>query len=268
MMRTDLSDENWMTGDAYEAFMGRWSRLLAEKFVLWLDPEQDQSWLDVGCGTGALATAISNLTDPSLVVACDPSETIIHHARSRITDPRVVLMVAGTDNLPGNPGGFEWVTSGLVLNFLPDPQKSVEKMGEHACPGGAVAAYVWDYAGRMEYLRFFWDEAVAMDPSAVALDEGIRFPVCRKEALESIFQAAGMHGVKSDAIEIPLHFETFSDYWLPFLGGTGPAPLYVASLTSRVRAELRDRLENRIMRDEKGGITLVARAWAVRGIVP
>ncbi|MEJ2246963.1 MAG: class I SAM-dependent methyltransferase [Acidobacteriota bacterium] len=266
-MSTNPSDGNWTTGDAYEAFMGRWSRPLAEKFILWLGPEQDKSWLDVGCGTGALVAAISNFTNPSLAVGCDPSEAFINNARSRITDPRVTLMVAGTGSLPAHPGGFDWVVSGLVLNFLPDPQKCVEEMGEHTCQGGTVAAYVWDYAGRMEYLRVFWDEVIAGDSSAKVFDEGIRFPICQEEALESIFQSAGMKDVKSAAIEIHIHFETFSDYWRPFLGGTGPAPLYVATLNPESRAKLRDRLENRIMVQEKGGITLVARAWAVRGTV-
>jgi SAM-dependent methyltransferase len=270
MGKTKLSvnseDENWAAGDAYEAFMGRWSQRLAEKFIFWLGSEPNQKWLDVGCGTGALALAISNFANPSLVVACDPSEAFIDHAKNRITDPRVVLMVAGTGSLPDNPGGFEWVVSGLLLNFLPDPQKSVQEMREHTVPGGIVAAYVWDYADRMEYLRIFWDEVVAMDPSARELDEGLRFPICQQEALEDLFKAAGMKDVKSVAIEIPVHFEKFSDYWQPFLGGTGPAPLYVASLNSEKRTELQDRLKNRLMVGIKGGITLAARAWAVRGI--
>jgi SAM-dependent methyltransferase len=240
----------------------------AEKFIFWLDAEPNQKWLDVGCGTGALASAISNFAEPSLVVACDPSEAFINHAKNRITDPRIVLMVAGTGSLPDNPGGFEWVVSGLLLNFLPDPPKSVQEMRLQTVPRGTMAAYVWDYADRMEYLRIFWDEAVAMDPSARELDEGLRFPICRQEELEDLLKAAGMKDVKSAAIEIPIHFETFSDFWQPFLGGTGPAPLYVASLNSGKRAELQKRLKNRLMVGIKGGIRLVARAWAVRGITP
>jgi SAM-dependent methyltransferase len=267
-MNIDSSNSNWTTGDAYETFMGRWSCRLAEKFLRWLGSEPGLTWLDVGCGTGALVSAISNFAEPSLVVACDPSETFLKHARTRIKDPRVTLMVAGTGNLPNNPGGFDWVVSGLVLNFLPDLHRSVEEMREHACQGGTVAAYVWDYAGRMEYLRIFWDEVVAMDPSAQELDEGVRFPMCKPEALELIFQAAGMKEVKSTAIEIPVRFETFSDYWQPFLGKTGPAPLYAESLNAERRAELRNRLEKRLAEGEKGDINLVARAWAVRGTSP
>jgi hypothetical protein len=120
----------------------------------------------------------------------------------------------------------------------------------------------------MEYLGIFWDEVLARDPSARDLDEGARFPMCNQGALESIFQAAGLQDIKSSAIEIALPIKTFSDYWQPFLGGTGPAPLYIASLNAERRAELRDRLANRFAIGEKGAITLAARAWAIRGMSP
>jgi SAM-dependent methyltransferase len=267
-MNAGSVDDKWATGHFYEAFMGRWSRRLAEHFIRWLGAKRGLAWLDVGRGTGALASAICNLADPSLVVACDPSEPFVEHTRSRIADPRVSVVVAGAGSLPQHPSGFDQVVSGLVLNFLPDPQQAVGEMRARARPGGVVAGYVWDYAGRMEFLRVFWDEAVALDPAARDLDEGVRFPMCRRDALESIFQDAGMRDVRSATVEIRTRFELFSDYWKPFLGGTGPAPSYIASLSEEKRSELRDRLERRLTPGPEGGIDLVARAWAVRGTVP
>ena len=261
-------DDKWAAGDAYEAFMGRWSRRLAEEFVRWLGSERDLAWLDVGCGTGALTSVIRDHTDPSSVLACDPSESFVEHAKSRLVDPRISVVVAGSGGLPESPGGFHRVVSGLVLNFVDDPRQFVREMRARVRPGCVVAAYVWDYAGRMEYLRLFWDAAVAVDPKARELDEGVRFPMCRREALESIFRDAGMEDVKSEAIEIPIRFRAFSDYWQPFLGGTGPAPSYVVSLSAEGRAELRGRLESQVPVGPGGAISLVARAWAVRGSRP
>ena len=264
-MNATSSDDKWATGGAYEAFMGRWSRRLAAEFIRWLGPEPGLTWLDVGCGTGALVSTICSLADPLSVVACDPSESFVEHTRGRITNPRVSVVVGGAGHLPKSPRGFDRVVSGLVLNFLPDPRQSVEEMRARSCAGGVVAAYVWDYAGGMEFLRVFWDEAVAVDAKARDLDEGVRFPMCRRDALESIFRDVGMRNTRSAALEIPTRFETFSDYWEPFLGATGPAPSYVASLGTETRRELRDRLERRLTPGTDGGIALVARAWAVRG---
>jgi SAM-dependent methyltransferase len=267
MDASSLNDQ-WATGDAYDMFMGRWSRRLAERFIRWLGSEPGLTWLDVGCGTGALASVICDFADPSSVVACDPSEPFVEHARTRIADPRVSVLVAGVGDLPENPNGFDRVVSGLVLNFLPDPQQSVEEMRARTHPEGVVAGYVWDYAGRMELLRIFWDEADALDPKARDLDEGVLFPICRRDTLESIFRDAGTRDIKSDAIEIPTRFKAFSDYWQPFLGGTGPAPSYVASLSDEKRSELRNRLERRLTDGTEGVIDLVARAWAIRGTAP
>lgn len=155
--------------------MGRWSRQLAQVFIKWLGPEPRTHWLDVGCGAGSLTRAICEVAGPASVVACDPSESFIEYAREHIADPRVVFEVAGANDLPSRPDGFGAVVSGLVLNFLPNPRDAVAEMRDRVRPGGFVAAYVWDYAGRMEFLRCFWDEAVRLDPRACdEMDAAVR----------------------------------------------------------------------------------------------
>lgn len=255
----------WTAGGTYERFMGRWSRLLASRFVSWLSVGPSAHWLDVGCGTGALADAIREAADPGSIVACDPSRPFIEHARERRADPRISFVVAGVGELPTRPGGFDSVTSLLALNFFPDPGAAIDEMRRVATANGSVSACVWDYAGRMEFLRRFWDAVVATDPGAVELDEGRRFPICRPDALESLFRAAGLADVVTDALEIPTRFSSFADFWDPFLGGTGPAPAYVASLDPQRRDALATRLEHSLPRDADGTLALVARAWVVRG---
>jgi SAM-dependent methyltransferase len=229
--------------------------------AVYLDPRLDEPRLP-----GALTATICELADPSSVVACDTSEPFIREARNQVTDARVTAIVIGSGTLPERTDGFDRVVSGLVLNFLPDQRTAVEEMRLRTLRGGAVAAYVWDYAGGMEFLRVFWDEAVALDESARDLDEGSRFPMCRPGALESIFTDAGLREVSSSTIEISTRFESFDDYWRPFLGGTGPAPSYATSLSDEQRAELRSRLERRLAPAGKASaIELTARAWAVRG---
>lgn len=257
--------DSWAAGDAYEAYMGRWSRPLARFFVEWLRTEPSAHWLDVGCGTGALTSAICQLSNPASVVACDSSEAFLNDAKSRTSDPRVSFVLAGTHDLPTRDGGFDAIVSGLVLNFVPEPEKAVTSMRARLRTGGCVAAYVWDYAEHMEFLRYFWEEAIALDPNAANLDEGRRFPLCQPEALASLFRTARLGHVESHALETSTRFENFSDYWEPFLGGTGPAPTYVASLEPSRRESLRQRLQQRVQPETDGRIHLVARAWAVRG---
>ena len=257
-----------MAGDAYDAYMGRWSRPLARDFVAWLRPRTAAHWLEVGCGTGSLTRAVCSLCAPASVVACDLSEPFVEHARSYLRDARASFVVAGADALPCRDGGFDVVASGLVLNFLPDPGKAVAAIRERLRSGGLVAACVWDYADGMEFLRVFWEEAVATDARAGALDEGRRFPLCRQAALGSLFRSAGLVDVETACLDIPTDFADFDDYWTPFLSGTGPAPSYVASLDPPSRDALRERLRRRLRPASDGRIRLRARAWAARGLSP
>jgi len=260
------TNDRWAAGGTYEAFMGRWSRLLAARFVAWLPARAGAHWLDVGCGTGALTDAILDAADPASVVACDPSEPFIAYARRGGDRPRASFVVAAVGGLPARPGGYDRVTSLLALNFFPDPSAAVDEMRRIAAADGLVSACVWDYAGRMEFLRRFWDAVAATDPAAADLDEGRRFPICRPDALEALFRGGGLAEVVCDPIEIETRFPTFADYWQPFLGGTGPAPAYVAGLDPARREALAARLERSLPREPDGTIPLVARAWAVRGV--
>jgi SAM-dependent methyltransferase len=246
--------------------MGRWSRPVAYAFVQWLRLRPSAHWLDVGCGTGAVTAAICQLSMPASVVACDPSESFIRVARGRLSDPRASFVVAAAPDLPTREGGFDAVVSGLVLNFVPDPEKTVAVMRERLGRGALAASYVWDYADGMEFLRHFWDEAVELDPEAGNLDERHRFPLCQPQTLAALFHTAGLGQVETRPLEIATPFKDFSDYWQPFLGGTGPAPAYVASLGPQRRELLRERLQRRLRAGPDGRIQLRARAWAVRGV--
>ena len=258
--------DKWVTGDAYEAYMGRWSRPLARTFVAWLRPQPSGTWLEVGCGTGALTSTLCDLCEPASIVACDPSAPFIEHARENLADARASFVVAGAEALPRRDRGFDAVVSGLVLNFLPDPEAALAAVRERLRSGGTVAAYVWDYAEGMGFLRSFWEEAVTLDPRAAPLDEGRRFPLCRAPALDALFRAAGFVQVATGALEIATDFANFDDYWTPFLRGTGPAPAYVASLDPASRESLRERLRQRLHAENDERIRLRARAWAVRGL--
>jgi SAM-dependent methyltransferase len=258
-------EDAWASGDAYEAYIGRWSRLVAPIFLEWIDAPGGAVWLDVGCGTGALAATILERTQPREVVGVDPSESFITLARRALADPRVSFEVGDAGLLPVQTGRFDAVVSGLVLNFVPGPEGAVAEMARAARHGATVAAYVWDYAGEMEMLRRFWDAAIALDPRALALDEGRRFPLCRPEALDALFAGAGLADVSVRPVDVPTLFASMDDFWTPFLGGQGPAPSYVASLPEERRAALRERVRSRLPVGPDGAIQLIARAWAVRG---
>jgi SAM-dependent methyltransferase len=260
-----MAEDTWSSGAAYDGYIGRWSRPVAERFVTWIEPRSDATWIDVGCGSGALTETILRAARPSRVVGVDPSAEFVEYARSTIEDERSEFLVGDAGALPAAGGSADHVVSGLVLNFIADPDAALAEMSRVATAGATIAAYVWDYAEGMQMLRAFWDAVVALDPSAAALDESARFPVCRPEPLRRLFDAAGLSDVEACDITVDTRFTDFDDYWSPFLSGQGPAPGYCSSMAPADLDRLRDRLRDELAPDG-GPIALTARAWAVKGI--
>jgi SAM-dependent methyltransferase len=258
--------DSWERGDPYEQYVGRWSRRVAPRFLAWLGVAPARRWLDVGCGTGALCGAILDHCAPSAVTGIDPSDGFLVVARSRLAG-RAEFHRGDASSVPLADGTVDVVVSGLVLNFVPDPERALAEMTRVIRRGGTLGAYVWDYAGSMELMQRFWEVAVALDPDAAKLDERSRFPLCRPGALAALFAEAGLDRVEPATIDIETPFLTFDDYWRPFLGGQGPAPAYAMSLDEPARARLREGLRKRLELGADGTISMTARALAVRGIV-
>ena len=257
--------ETWANGAVYEPYMGRWSRLVARKFLNWLDVSPNCYWLDVGCGTGALSRTILDLAAPAHVKGFDRSDDYVVFAREQVRDELAQFEVGDAQALPVETGTYDAVVSGLALNFIPEPRQAVAEMTRAAKPTSVVAAYVWDYAGKMQLMRHFWDAAAALDSRAHDLDEGRRFPICQPLPLRELFQSTGLSDVAVRPIDIATDFQDFDDYWSPFLGGQAPAPAYARSLSDEQRAVLRERIRAGLPFAQDGSISLTARAWAVRG---
>jgi len=255
--------DRWASGDLYEPYVGRWSRLVAPEFLAWLAAPSGLDWLDVGCGTGVLAGTIAARCAPRRLTGIDPSAGFLVHAQRLGTG--IALARAGAEALPFRDAAFDRAVSGLVLNFVPDPARALAETARVVRRGGKAALYIWDYAGKMEMMRRFWDAAGALDPAAVERDEGRRFPICRPKPLRELLTAAGFIDVDARAIDVPTVFQDFDDYWTPFLSGQAPAPGYCMSLGEEARAALRERLRTSLPVQADGSIHLIARAWAVRG---
>jgi SAM-dependent methyltransferase len=252
-------------GDAYERFMGRWSRALAPQLVQFSKVRDGEASLDVGSGTGALTEALIAASPSGSIVGIDQSTPYVTRARQRHRAGRIRFAVGDARHLPFAGDTFDRTLSLLILNFVPDPAQAVTEMSRVTRPGGTVAAAVWDYGGAMEMLRVFWEEAVDLDAGAADRDER-QMPLCRRGELAALWRAHALQDVIEQPLIIPMEFVSFDDYWLPFEGRQGPAGTYVATLDQNARERLRLRLRRRLVADGADRpFVLSARAWAVRG---
>jgi SAM-dependent methyltransferase len=260
--------DQWTSGPAYEAWMGRWSRLLAVAFLDWLAAPAGSRWLDVCCGGGALTGVILARCRPALVRGIDRSPAQIEFARRQSAHPFADFRLGDATALPFGDADFDFCVCGLGLNFLPDALAALGEMRRVTRPGGTIAAYVWDYAGKMRFLREFWDVALKVDPEAEAFDQGRRFSICSPEGLQVAFRDAGFSAPASRDLDITTQFSSFEEYWAGFQLLQGSAPVYLASRNERIREAIRGGLKVSLPAQPDGSIVLSARALAIRAQRP
>ena len=149
----DAPKDLWESGGSYEPYVGRWSRLVAQEFIPWIGVTEGSQWLEVGSGTGALTQTILGVANPKKIKGIDRSKDFVEFTRSQVKDPRVEFEVGNAQALPVESDTFDVAVSGLVLNFVPQPDQMLAEMARVVRKGGVVALYVWDYPGRMQMLR-------------------------------------------------------------------------------------------------------------------
>jgi SAM-dependent methyltransferase len=253
---------------AYDRFMGRWSRLIAPLMIEFAKLPDRGQVLDVGCGIGALAFTIAEVRPHCNVVGIDASKDYIGYAKSHNQSARVRFEVGDAERLVFPDTRFDSSLSLLVFNFITNAQMAVCEMARVTRPGGQVVAAVWDYGGRMEMLRIFWDAAVALDASAERFDEG-KMPLCHAGELSGLWRSVGLDNICEQALEVEMNFKSFQDYWEPFLLGQGPAGAYVKQVGHNHLLILHEEVKRRLrLRDETAPFTLRGRVLAVRGFVP
>jgi len=257
-------------GAAYERFLGRWSRRLADLFVDFARLPGEEAVLDVGCGTGSVAFALAGGAASRRVVGVDIAAAYVDYARLRHDAERIEFEIGDACRLPYAAGTFGGAVAQLVLNFVPDHRTAVREMMRVTRQGGAVAAAVWDFRGGLVYQRLFWDSAAGIDPAASAARNRLfAGALALPDGLPDLWQACGLRKVERESLTIRMDYADFEDYWGPLLGGQGPVGTYVNGLAPARRAALRELVSAAYRCGAPDGPrSMTATAWAVRGIVP
>jgi ubiquinone/menaquinone biosynthesis C-methylase UbiE len=253
--------------DGYEVLMGRWSRRLALPFIEFAGTADGERVLDVGCGTGHLATTVAAASSPAEVQAFDLSPIYVADAQRRNRDPRITFSVGDACAIDFPDRRFDRVLSLLVLHFVPEPQRAIAEMRRVAKPGSVVAAAVWDARGGFVASRMFFDTAAAIDPKAnERRKRNFTRPMTRPGELGQAWRDAGFEDVVETTLAIRMEFASFADYWAPYIGRDGPGAEYVSTLGDAERERLREAVQAAYLDGEADGPrSYAAIAWAVKG---
>ena len=257
-------------GAAYESFLGRWSRRLAEPFLDFARFAAAGELLDAGCGTGSLALAMAARWPGRPVLGLDFAAPYAAFARSRAASPGLAFAVGDLCRLPCETGRFAGAAAQLSLNFAADPGIAAGELRRVTQPGGILAATVWDFRGGLVFQRLLWDSAAGVDPEAQRVrDRLFSTPLALPDGLPGLFERAGLSQIERASLTIRMDYANFDDYWRPLLGGQGPVGGYVAGLDPQRREAVEGLVRAAYLSGAPDGPrSFTATAWAVRGIVP
>lgn len=269
--RSDMSSTYAASdGAAYERFIGRWTRRLADVVVARAGPYPAGPLLDVGCGTGSLAVAMHRHHPDREVVGIDTAQPYLDFAASRDDATGIRFLRQDACSLQFDAGTFAASMAVIVLNFVTDPSRAAHEMRRVTRPGGVVATAGWDFRGGLVYQRLLWDTAAVIDEGAAETRARLfSAPLATPDGQPDLWRTLDLEDVRRSSVTIRMDFADFADYWQPLLGGQGPVGGYVAGLPEDKRARIRDAVEAAFLSGAPDGPrSLTATAWLVTGRVP
>jgi ubiquinone/menaquinone biosynthesis C-methylase UbiE len=259
-----MAESFFTDGEAYEQFMGRWSRAAGEIFIDWLAVPVGQKWVDVGCGTGAFTELVLSRCRPATIDAIDPAEDQIAFARRRPGTAPARFRVGDAQSLPYGNLEFDAATLALVVSFIPDPVKAMREVARVLKPGGIAGAYMWDFFGNGFTQHPLREAIAAMN---VPLGPAVGQEKATREALSGFFQSAGFERIETRTIDIEVSYDSFDEYWTSQTALPNPAVQAIRTMSEGDVTRLKDGLRERLSAPD-GRIKYGARANAVKGRIP
>ncbi|KRB36427.1 class I SAM-dependent methyltransferase [Microbacterium sp. Root180] len=248
-----------VAAEAYDRFMGRFSRPLAVAFADWVPVAQGARVLDVGCGPGALLAALASHTSPDQLAGIDPSESFLAAARARF--PWADLRHGSAEAIPFDDDDFDAALAQLVVHFMTDAAAGVAEMVRVTRPGGTVAACVWDFAGGRAPQSTFWSALGSVSPG---VENESRRTGSSEGDITGLLRQSGCSDVQEAELSVAVDFASFEEWWEPYTLGVAPAGQQLARLADADRVRVRARSAELL---PSGPFTITATAWAARGIV-
>ena len=171
--------------DAYDRYIGRWSRLFVPSLLAAAEVGSGDRVLDVATGTGEAALMANSAVGRSgTVVGTDISPAMLEAARGRLSGS-LRTVVADGQALTFRDGSFDAVICQLGLMFFPDATRGLTEFRRVLRNGGCAAVCVISSA----------DKAPMWGPLADALS---RYIPDQREAFQLSFSLGDAQRARAD----------------------------------------------------------------------
>lgn len=252
-------------GDAYERLMGRWSRLVGDQFIDWLDVPKGLRWLDLGCGNGAFTERLISRCAPSEVTGIDPSKEQLAYASVRPGAMPAKFQLGDAEKLPFADGSFDAAVMALVITFVPDPAKAVAEMTRVVRPGGWIATYMWDVPGGGLPIAPIY---AAIKSFGLPIPNNPGTAASQRDAMLMFWEKAGLKSIDTRVIRILTSYADFDDFWRSNVVGVGPVGKALHNMAPNMREKIRSRVHENLGTNSDGTVTYEAFANAIKGRAP
>lgn len=194
-----------------------------------LDPRPGQQWLDLACGTGAVAERAAERG--ASVTGIDLAPALIETAAARAAERGLEIdyRVGDCENLDVADGSFDAVSSTCGVMFAPDHEATARELARVTSPGGRIALANWTPTGGLARMFAVMARFMPAKPPSSPFDWGAEARV--RALLGDAFDLEIEERVST------LRMPSGEAYWDLFSTSYGPTVTLAESLGDR-REEL------------------------------
>lgn len=197
-----MKNVNWHTRFIQQA---GWTRNLRNHLMTRFDIPSNPTFLDVGCGTGALLPEQEIYSNN--VFGLDKDLAVLLYANQ--TAQSAKLLCADALAMPLPQDYFDLTFCHYLLLWVHDPMKVIREMVRITKPGGYVVAYAEpDYQARIDHPEIFHNIGQLQNHSLQF--QGVNLTIGRQ--LGQIFSNAGLSDVRSGVLAGEWTEQNYDDF--------------------------------------------------------
>ncbi|MEN9910393.1 MAG: hypothetical protein RLZZ540_3552 [Bacteroidota bacterium] len=243
---------------------------IGDKMIKLLNPEENETVLDVASGTGEPGISIARKIGNGKIIFTDLSNGMLEIAEENANKagiPNFETQVCDVSELPFADNSFDIISCRLGFMFFPDMQMAAKELARVLKPGGRITTSVWSGAEKN-----FWVTAIGgtinknMEIAAPAEGAPGMFRCAKPGLIANLFKEAGLKNISETNVKGALNCGTAETYWNMMTDVAAPFVAALSKADDSIRAKIKKEVSELI--NEKfldGNVSIPSSAFVIYG---